>query len=74
LGKQTAIVEHFFVKDNDEFVVKDFMLPGPTEDCSNHFLVRRLFCVKGPNTIELNFNPRPGYAKRETDIYESELC
>ena len=66
----TAIVEHHFVKDDDEFVVKDFMLPGPTEECSNHFLVRRLCCVKGTNTIELTFNPRPGYAKRDADIHK----
>lgn len=66
----TAIVEHHFVKDNDEFVVNDFMIPNPAEECSNHFLVRRLCCVKGANTIELNFNPRPGYAKRDADIHK----
>ena len=66
----TAIVEHHFTKDKNEFVIKDFMLPQPVGECHNHFIVRRLCGIQGENTIELNFNPRPGYAKSEADIHK----
>ena len=67
--RETAIVEHHFIKDQTEFVLKDFMFPQPCEECNNHFLVRKFCSVKGDNIVRLNFNPQPGYAKRKADIH-----
>ena len=66
----TAIVEHHLSKDNFEYVVRDFMLPRPVKRCVNHFLVRKLHCLRGANHIEFNFNPMPGYAKRNANIVD----
>ena len=66
---ETAIVEHRFKSEKNEFTVEDFMLPQPVKECYNHFLIRKIRSVKGDNHIRFNFNPRPGYAKREADIY-----
>ena len=65
---ETAIVEHHFTNDGNEFLIKDFMFPRPFKVCYNHFLIRRLFSVKGDNIIELNYNPRSGYARHGADI------
>jgi GH15 family glucan-1,4-alpha-glucosidase len=69
-SENTAVVEHHFSNDNNEFTLEDFMLPRPVKECYKHFLVRKLRGVKGVNLIEFNFNPCPGYAKREADIHK----
>ena len=66
----TAIVEHHLSKDNFVYVVRDFMLPRPLKICANHFLVRKLHCLRGVNHIEFDFNPMPGYAKRDAIIID----
>jgi GH15 family glucan-1,4-alpha-glucosidase len=38
---ETAIVEHHFTNDGNEFLIKDFMFPRPFKVCYNHFLIKR---------------------------------
>lgn len=65
----TAIVEHSF-EGASSFVVKDFMLPRPTEEVVPHYLVRRFRGTKGVTTVKLSFDPRPNYARQRSIIQQ----
>ncbi len=61
--KETAIVEYEFKKKDCAFIMKDFMLPRPVVDCTNHFLVRKLKGIKGQTEVRFTFEPKPHYGK-----------
>ncbi len=62
----TPIVETTFEKDDAAFLVRDFMLPRPTEEVVPHYLVRTIVGKKGSATVKLTFDPRPNYAQHRT--------
>lgn len=64
----TAIVETTFERDDSAFVLKDFMLPRPTEEVVPHYLVRILKGAKGTTTVRMVFDPRPNYARQRSII------
>lgn len=71
----TAIVETTFTSKESSFVVKDFMLPRPTEEVVPHYLIRKLGGKTGTTRVRMLFDPRPNYARqrsiieRKGDIY-----
>lgn len=64
----TAIVETTFEHEDSSFVLKDFMLPRPTEEVVPHYLVRTFQGTKGKTRIKLLFDPRPNYARQRSII------
>lgn len=64
----TAIVETTFEKEGTEFVLKDFMLPRPTEEVVPHYLIRKIVGKKGKHTVRFTFDPRPNYARQRAII------
>lgn len=64
----TAIVETTFESPDASFVVKDFMLPRPTEEVVPHYLVRSFEGKRGVSQIRLIFDPRPNYAQHRSII------
>ncbi len=64
----TAIVETTFEAPASGFVLKDFMLPRPTEEVVPHYLIRTLKGTKGTTTVRMVFDPRPNYARQRSII------
>jgi GH15 family glucan-1,4-alpha-glucosidase len=72
----TAIVETTFESAESTFMLKDFMLPRPTEEVVPHYLIRKFEGTKGDTIVHLLFDPRPNYAKQRSivDIKNPRLC
>lgn len=66
----TAIVETTF-EGESSFILKDFMLPRPTEEVVPHYLIRSFTGTTGTTRIKLLFDPRPNYA-RQRSIFSRE--
>jgi GH15 family glucan-1,4-alpha-glucosidase len=64
----TAIVEFVFKNDSSAFSVKDFMVPMPSVECENHFLVRKFTGLKGESQVKLIFNPKPNYGQEKGSV------
>ena len=64
----TAIVETTFERPENAFILKDFMLPRPTEEVVPHYLIRRVQGVRGTSTVKMIFDPRPNYARQRSII------
>lgn len=64
----TAIVETTFESPESSFLLKDFMLPRPTEEVVPHYLIRTFEGVRGKTEIRLLFDPRPNYARQRSII------
>ena len=61
--KDTAILETVLQKGESEVSLKDFMVPQPKYPCREHYLVRKLMCIKGHATIHFSFSPQLKYAQ-----------
>lgn len=64
----TAIIEFLFTNSTSEFLVRDFMVPQQVDNCDHHFLVRKFIGIKGTSKIKLIFNPKPEYAKQNSNM------
>ncbi len=67
---ETAIVSHQFTKEDKSFIVKDFMLPKPTNACKTQLLIRKIEGQKGSNSVTFIFQPRPEYGKVSADMHQ----
>ena len=68
--EETAIVETEFKKKDAAFVVRDFMLPRPTEDVVPHYLIRKVVGKRGTPPVRFVFDPRQRYARQPVNIQE----
>jgi GH15 family glucan-1,4-alpha-glucosidase len=71
----TAVVETTFASPEGSFVLRDFMLPRPTEEVVPHYLIRKLRAAKGSHTVTFLFDPRPNYARQRSMVEVSgNIC
>jgi GH15 family glucan-1,4-alpha-glucosidase len=61
----SPIVEIECKGKGNAFLLRDFMLPRPTEDVVPHFLIRKVTGTKGTSTVRFVFDPRPQYGKQQ---------
>ena len=69
--KNTPIVKTKFRKGEDEFSVKDFMVPQPRNKVDSHILVRKIHAIKGDHEFRLIYKPKINYGKVSPQFFRN---
>jgi GH15 family glucan-1,4-alpha-glucosidase len=70
--ENTAIVQFTASKDNERFLLTDYMVPENNMQVTNQFLVRNITSISGTPNVKFNFIPRPNYSLDDVKIVRND--